>query len=95
VSHLQNLGTDKEAQGYPARAIILISGPSNPSVCAETEAVLLQYKLQITDRQVIDMAGRLIVAFLISLDPAHAKAIEVELLEKMEKFAVDVALEVL
>ena len=41
------------------------------------------------------MAGRLIAAMQIEFDPAHADAIERELLSAMKPLGLDVALEVL
>lgn len=76
-------------------AIILISGAGTVSVIEPAEKILSSYNLKILDRQHIALAERIIVAFHIELDPAHANAISQELTEEMAKYSLDVALEIL
>ena len=76
-------------------AIILISGAGDASVADSAQQILESYSLKILDKQHIAMAGRVIIAFHINFDPAHAKAIDEELSSEMTKHNMDVALEIL
>ena len=80
---------------YKGRAIILISGASQLSVVDEVLDVLKPYSLRVEDHQQILMAGRLIAAFEISFDPAHADAIEDDLSAQLKSKGFDIALEIL
>lgn len=79
---------------YKAQAIILLSGIGELSLIDKAFTVLSSYSLTILDRQDIDMAGRIISAVLIGLDPAHADAIEGELADVMREHQIDVALDI-
>jgi len=76
-----------------ARAIILISGAASQAPNQLVDETLKPFTLSILDRQEILMAGRMIVALQIELDPAHLDAIESDLLKALDKF--DVACELL
>ena len=76
-----------------ARAIILISGVASQVPNQIVEETLNPFTLSILDRQEILMAGRLILALEIELDPAHLDAVESDLLKALDKF--DVACELL
>lgn len=67
----------------------------NTSAVQAAEQILKTYNLKIIDQQHIALAGRVIIAFYISFDPAHAKAITDELTLEMAKNQLDVALELL
>ena len=76
-----------------ARAIILISGAASQVPNQSIDETLKPFTLSILDRQEILMAGRMILALEIELDPAHLDAVESDLLKALDKF--DVACELL
>ena len=76
-----------------ARAIILISGAASQVPNQFVDETLKPFTLSILDRQEILMAGRMILALQIELDPAHLDAVESDLIEALDKF--DVACELL
>jgi len=76
-----------------ARAIILISGAASQVPNQLVNETLKPFTLSILDRQEILMAGRMILALEIELDPAHLDAVEADLLKALDKF--DVACELL
>jgi hypothetical protein len=76
-----------------ARAIILISGAASQVPNQLVDETLKPFTLSILDRQEILMAGRMILALEIELDPAHLDAVESDLLKALDKF--DVACELL
>ena len=57
------------------------------------DETLKPFTLSILDRQEILMAGRMILALEIELDPAHLDAVESDLIKALDKF--DVACELL
>ena len=76
-----------------ARAIVLISGAASQVPNQLVDETLKPFTLSILDRQEILMAGRMILALEIELDPAHLDAVESDLIEALDKF--DVACELL
>lgn len=80
---------------FKGSAIILISGNSGPEAIEKVLHILSEYSLKIEDQQSIYMAGRLIAAVQIHFDPAHADAIERELISAMKPLGLDVALDIL
>ena len=76
-----------------AQAIILISGAASQVPNQLVDETLKPFTLSILDRQEILMAGRMILALEIELDPAHLDAVEADLLRALDKF--DVACELL
>ena len=76
-----------------AQAIILISGAASQVPNQLVDETLTPFTLSILDRQEILMAGRMILALEIELDPAHLDAVESDLIEALDKF--DVACELL
>lgn len=76
-----------------AQAIILISGAASQVPNQLVDETLKPFTLSILDRQEILMAGRMILALEIELDPAHLDAVEADLLKALDKF--DVACELL
>ncbi|MBM3655569.1 MAG: hypothetical protein FJW91_01195 [Actinobacteria bacterium] len=62
-----------------ARAIVLISGAASQVPNQILDKTLRPFTLSILDRQEIFMAGRLIMALEIELDPAHLDAIASDL----------------
>ena len=57
------------------------------------DETLKPFTLSILDRQEILMAGRMILALEIELDPAHLDAVESDLVKALDKF--DIACELL
>jgi hypothetical protein len=76
-----------------ARAIILISGAASQVPNQLVNETLKPFTLSILDRQEILMAGRMILALEIELDPAHLDAVESDLVKALDAF--DVACELL
>jgi hypothetical protein len=76
-----------------ARAIILISGAASQVPNQLVDETLKPFTLSILDRQEILMAGRMILALEIELDPPHLDAVESDLIKALDKF--DVACELL
>ena len=76
-----------------ARAIIVISGASSQVPNAIVNETLKPFTLSVLDRQEILMAGRMILALEIELDPAHLDAIELDLRSALDQ--LDVACELL
>ena len=76
-----------------ARAIILISGAASQVPNQLVDETLKPFTLSILDRQEILMAGRMILALEIEVDPAHLDAVESDLLKALDQF--DVACELL
>lgn len=76
-----------------ARAIILISGAASQVPNQLVNETLKPFTLSILDRQEILMAGRMILALEIELDPAHLDAVESDLMKALDKF--DIACELL
>ena len=76
-----------------AQAIILISGAASQVPNQLVDETLKPFTLSILDRQEILMAGRMILALEIEVDPAHLDAVEADLLKALDKF--DVACELL
>jgi hypothetical protein len=76
-----------------ARAIVLISGAASQVPNQLVNETLKPFTLSILDRQEILMAGRMILALEIELDPPHLEAVESDLIKALDKF--DVACELL
>jgi hypothetical protein len=76
-----------------ARAIILISGAASQVPNQLVDETLKPFTLSILDRQEILLAGRMILALEIELDPAHLDAVESDLIKAFDKF--DIACELL
>jgi len=76
-----------------ARTIILISGAASQVPNQLVDETLKPFTLSILDRQEILMAGRMILALEIELDPAHLDAVESDLIKALDKF--DIACELL
>ena len=76
-----------------ARAIILISGAASQVPNQSIDETLKPFTLSILDRQEILMAGRMILALEIEVDPAHLDAVESDLLKALDQ--LDIACELL
>lgn len=73
--------------------LILISGIDAPGVTQALFATLEPFAITILDIEQVVIRGRLILTALISLDPAHASAIEKDLLEKTNQLGLDLAID--
>ena len=73
--------------------LILISGVDAPGVTQALFAALEPFSITILDIEQVVIRGRLILTTLISLDPAHAIAIESDLLEATTKLGLDLAID--
>lgn len=73
--------------------LILISGVDAPGVTQALFSALQEFSVEILDIEQVVIRGRLILTTLISLDPAHASAIEEELLAAITPLGLDLALD--
>jgi len=73
--------------------LILISGLDAPGVTQALFQTLEQFAVKVLDIEQVVIRGRLILTTLISLDPAHATAIEMDLLATTEKLGLDLAID--
>jgi phosphoserine phosphatase len=73
--------------------LILISGVDAPGVTQALFAALEPFSISILDIEQVVIRGRLILTTLISLDPAHASAIESDLIETTNKLGLDLAID--
>jgi len=73
--------------------LILISGVDAPGVTQALFASLEPFSITILDIEQVVIRGRLILTTLISLDPAHARAIETDLIEATTKLGLDLAID--
>ena len=73
--------------------LILISGVDAPGVTQALFATLEPFAVTILDIEQVLIRGRLILTTLISLDPAHASAIESDLLETTKRLGLDLAID--
>jgi phosphoserine phosphatase len=73
--------------------LILISGVDAPGVTQALFAALEPFSIKILDIEQVVIRGRLILTTLISLDPAHATAIETDLIEATTKLGLDLAID--
>ncbi len=84
---------------FKAQAILLLSGPGNHEELEKAKAIvqsaLSPFSLSIDEIQSINIAGRLILAILISCDDAHLPAIEKDVREHCASLHLDVAAELL
>jgi phosphoserine phosphatase len=73
--------------------LILVSGIDAPGVTQALFATLEPFAITILDIEQVVIRGRLILTALITLDPAHATAIERDLLEKTDQLGLDLAID--
>jgi phosphoserine phosphatase len=73
--------------------LILISGVDAPGVTQALFATLEPFSVTILDIEQVVIRGRLILTTLIALDPAHASAIETDLIEATNKLELDLAID--
>lgn len=73
--------------------LILVTGESAPNIEKEILDTLSPFVITILDQQSMDIRGRYFLAIHFSLDKAHAKAIEEDLLATAEKIGVDLVVD--
>lgn len=73
--------------------LILVTGESAPGIEAAILETLSPFTIQILDKQSMDIRERYFLAIHFSLDKAHTKAIEKDLLSTAEKLNVDLVVD--
>jgi predicted amino acid-binding ACT domain protein len=73
--------------------LVLVTGESAPNIENEILETLSPFVITILDKQSMDIRGRYFLAIHFSLDKAHAKAIEKDLLNTAEKIGVDLVVD--
>ena len=73
--------------------LILVTGVSAPGIEAAILETLAPFTISILDKQSMDIRDRYFLAIHFSLDKAHAKAIEKDLMTTAEKFNVDLVVD--
>jgi len=81
---------DKQSAYYTG--LILVSGEDRPGITEALFSTLSPFSLTIMDIEQVVIRSRLILTILISLDRAHASAIETDLNEKAESLDLDIAI---
>jgi phosphoserine phosphatase len=81
---------DKQSEYYTG--LILVSGEDRPGITEALFSTLSPFSLTIMDIEQVVIRSRLILTILISLDRAHATAIEDDLTEKAESLDLDIAI---
>jgi phosphoserine phosphatase len=81
---------DKQSAHYTG--LILVSGEDRPGITEALFSALSPFSLTIIDIEQVVIRSRLILTILISLDRAHASAIETDLNEKAESLELDIAI---
>jgi phosphoserine phosphatase len=72
--------------------LILVSGEDRPGITEALFETLAPFSLSIIDIEQVVIRSRLILTILISLDPAHASAVEDDLNAKADSLELDVAM---
>ena len=73
--------------------LILVTGVSAPGIEAAILETLAPFTISILDKQSMDIRDRYFLAIHFSLDKAHAKAIEKDLMAAAEKLDVDLVVD--
>ena len=73
--------------------MILVTGVSAPGIEAAILETLAPFTIKILDKQSMDIRDRYFLAIHFSLDKAHAKAIEKDLMSTAEKLNVDLVVD--
>ena len=81
-----------ENQSAYYTGLILVSGEDRPGITEALFATLSPFSLTIIDIEQVVIRSRLILTILISLDRAHASAIEADLNDKAESLDLDIAI---
>ena len=81
---------DKQSEYYTG--LILVSGEDRPGITEALFSTLSPFSLTIVDIEQVVIRSRLILTILISLDRAHASAIEDDLNAKADSLDLDIAI---
>jgi phosphoserine phosphatase len=81
---------DKEREYYTG--LILVSGEDRPGITEALFDTLAPFSMTIMDIEQVVIRSRLILTILISLDRAHASAIEEDLNERASSLELDIAI---
>ena len=81
---------DKQSEYYTG--LILVSGEDRPGITEALFSTLSPFSLTIIDIEQVVIRSRLILTILISLDRAHASAIEDDLNAKADSLDLDIAI---
>ncbi|MCX6450131.1 MAG: phosphoserine phosphatase SerB [Actinobacteria bacterium] len=73
--------------------LILLSGVDAPGVTEALFSTLAPFSAKVLDIEQVVIRGRLILTTLIGLDPAHASAIETDLMSTAERLGLDLAID--
>ena len=73
--------------------LILLSGVDAPGVTEALFSTLAPFSAKVLDIEQVVIRGRLILTTLIGLDPAHASAIETDLMSTAELLGLDLAID--
>lgn len=73
--------------------LILVTGVSTPGIEAAILETLAPFTISILDKQSMDIRDRYFLAIHFSLDKAHAKAIEKDLMTTAENLNVDLVVD--
>lgn len=71
--------------------LILLSGVDTPGISSALFTTLEPFSITILDVEQVVIRSRLILTVLIDLDPAHAEAVDSDLIECAKKLNVDIA----
>ena len=73
--------------------LILLAGKDSPGITEQLYETLAPFSIQILDVEQVVIRDRLILTTLIALDPAHAQAIEGDLVKMAENSGLDLAID--
>ena len=73
--------------------LILVASQDKPDIPEKLLEVLSPFSISILDVQKIQVRGRLIMTVLFGLDPAHANAIESDLIKFGDDTGYDIAVD--
>ena len=74
-------------------ALILITGTIKPDIESAILDTLAPFTINILDKQSMRIRDRYFLAIYLSLDKAHAKAIEADLQSKCKSLDIDLAID--
>jgi len=80
------------SQNSPYTGLILLSGIDSPGITEALFSTLSEFSVSILDVEQIVIRGRLILTVLITLNEAHAGAIEADLDQCAQRLEVDIAI---
>jgi len=89
--NLPSVSSGYEGKKDPFTGLILLSGVDAPGITQALFQTLEPFSVSILDIEQVVIRGRLILTLLISLSPAHARAIEDDLTQLGKNLDVDIA----